>query len=436
MDQELGTQIGQERIPARPLSSISHDGDGDPRWRVTLGVMLVGQLFAMMGFSFVMPFIPLFIGELHVSGRMVPVWAGLTVMGSGITMSIVSPFWGYIADRRGRKSMVQRAMFGGAVVLASMGLVRNVYQLAVLRIIQGAVTGTVSACVALVSTVVPRDRLGASLGLMQMAVFMGQSAGPLLGGVVASHYGYRVPFGVTGALLLAGGLLVHFGATERFTPPALDGAGPAPSLRVLLRNPSVLGVLGVFLVLNVSTSFVGPVFPLFVKQIVGGEKQAASATGLLLAVTGVASALAAVTAGRLSDRVGHKGMLIVCTALTALLTFPHYWARTMLQLVVLRVLYGLAAGGMMPSMNAIVAGVAPRGSVGQAYGFATTASSLGWAIGPAIGGVAAAAFGYRLPFIAMGALMLLVAATEQRWISEGEKVHEERPADGSLTGRV
>jgi len=411
MDQDSGSETAK-----LTHSTATQDGDGDPRWRVTLPVMWVAQLCAIMGFSFVMPFIPLFVRELHVAEKLVPIWAGLTITGSGLAMAIVSPLWGYVADRHGRKLMVQRAMFGGSVVLALMGLVRNVYELTLLRTIQGAVTGTVAACTAMVSSVVPRERLGFSLGLMQMAVFTGGSIGPLLGGVLAEHYGFRIPFAVTGGLLLSGGILVRFGATERFTPPDPLERSLATPLRVLLRNRSVLGVLAVFFVLNISTSFVGPIFPLFVEQIVGGAQEAASTTGLLLAVTGIASAVSAVLVGRLSDRVGHRAMLVLCTALTGLLVVPHFWAQTVGQLVVLRIAFGLAAGGMMPAMNAIVANVVPRSNIGQAYGFTATASALGWSVGPAIGGVAAVAFGYRWPFVIMGGLMLLVAVSQHRWI--------------------
>ncbi len=402
-----------------------HEDGGDPRWRVTLGVMWVAQLCAIMGMSFVMPFIPLFIRELHVSGRMVPIWAGLTITGSGLAMGIISPFWGYMADRRGRKLMVQRAMFGGAVVLALMGLVRNVYELLTLRMLQGAVTGTVSACVALVSSVLPRDRLGFGLGLMQMAVFMGGSIGPYIGGVMAVHYGYRVPFAITGGLLVIGGVLVRFGARERFTPPGPQERASLIPLRVLLRTPAVVGVLGVFFVLNLSTSFVGPIFPLFVETIVPTPQEAAGATGLLLAVSGIASAASAIIVGRLSDRIGHKLMLISCTALTGLLAFPHYWAQDMTQLVWLRILFGFAAGGMMPAINAIIANVVPRSSIGQAYGFTATASALGWSVGPALGGIAAAIFGYRWPFAIMGVLILVVAVLQLRWVGMGEAKVEE-----------
>ncbi len=392
---------------------------GDPRWRVTLPVMWVAQLCSIMGFSFAMPFIPFFVRDLNVAERMVPVWAGVTGTAAGLAMSIMGPVWGYVADRYGRRPMVIRAMFGGSVMLALMGLAQNVYHLLVLRTLQGMITGTVPASVAMVSSVVPRNRVGASLGLMQMAVFTGAAVGPYLGGIVADRYGYRVPFGVTGALLFTGGMLVLLGARERFVPPDREVARESAPLRVLLRMPVILGLLGGYFVMNLSVSFVMPIFPLFVEEIVGTPQQAAAETGILLAVTGIAAAISAVLVGRLSDRVGHKRMLVVCTALTAVLSAPHFFAQSIGQLVVLRILFGLAAGGMVPSMNAIVSNVVPRANIGQAYGFTTTASALGWAMGPALGGVAAAAFGYRWPFVVMSGLLLAVAMAQKRWIAPG-----------------
>jgi DHA1 family multidrug resistance protein-like MFS transporter len=374
--------------------------------------MWVAQLCSIMGFSFVMPFIPFFVRDLGVAEAQVVLWAGITGTAAGLAMAVMGPIWGWVADRYGRKPMVVRAMFGGSVILALMGMSRNIYELLILRSIQGTITGTVPASVAMISSVVPRNRLGFSLGLMQMAVFTGGSIGPYIGGIVADQYGYRVPFGITASLLFTGGVLVLFGARERFVRPGADARKASAPLRVLFRNKAIFGLLGVYLLMNVSGAFVMPIFPLLVEQIVGAPQKAASETGLLLAATGVASAVAAVVVGRLGDRYGHKSMLVTCTALAGMLCFPHYSAASLQQLLALRVLFGLGVGGMMPSMNAMVASLIPRDNIGQAYGFTTTASALGWAIGPALGGLAASHVGYRVPFLVMGAALLLVAVAQ------------------------
>ena len=125
---------------------VSRTDDAHPRWRVTLYTTWVAQVFAIVGFSFVMPFMPFYIRELGVTDpKLVAVWAGLLGSGSGITMALAGPVWGWVADRYGRKLMVQRAMFGGAIILTLMGLARNVRELFGLRVLQGTITGTVPA---------------------------------------------------------------------------------------------------------------------------------------------------------------------------------------------------------------------------------------------------------------------------------------------------
>ena len=416
--------MDRDKSREQPTSATQRDGrpaadptDGDPRWRVTLGTMFVAQVLCMIGFSFVMPFVPFYIRVLGVDDPgMVAIWAGLLGTGAGLSMGIMSPVWGWLADRYGRKPMVQRAMFGGAVVLTLMAFARSVHELLALRIIQGAITGTVAASVALISSVSPKARLGFSLGLIQTAVFSGGSIGPYIGGIVADHFGYRVPFGVTGGLLFTGGLLVLFGVRERFVRPDPAQRAHSTPVRQILRARGLKMLLLVYCLMNLSGSFAMPIFPLFVEQIVGTPDRAASETGILLAITGIASAFAAVMVGRFSDRLGYKTMLVTCTAIAGALCIPHAAAHSIWHLVVLRILFGLGAGGMIPSMNALVATFVPRRNIGQAYGFAAAASALGWATGPALGGLAASVFGYRIPFIVMGCLLLLVSLAQHRWL--------------------
>ena len=83
-------------------------------------------------------------------------------------MMIASPFWGALADRWGRKLMVERAMFGGARCCWLMAFVRSAEELVLLRAVQGLITGTIGAANALVAAVVPRERTGYAMGLLQV----------------------------------------------------------------------------------------------------------------------------------------------------------------------------------------------------------------------------------------------------------------------------
>jgi len=227
---------------------------------------------------------------------------------------------------------------------------------------------------------------------------------------------------------------VLFGARERFERPAPHEVTAEPSIRGLVRLPGVVTLLVVYFMLNLSGTIVGPIFPLFVEQLKGTAQGAASTTGMLLGIGGMVAAVAAVTVGRSSDRLGHRRILVLSTAFAGLFCFPQAAARTIAHLLAIRVLFGFAAGGMSPTVNALMANICPRNCLGRIYGLTTAASSVGVAIGPSLGGWLASAAGLRLPFVVMGAMMLLLALTVHRRVP-ADALGPVRPADPWKTVR-
>ena len=172
-----------------------------------------------LGFSSFFPFLPLYVADLGATSQLsVEFLAGLAFSGQAFTMMIASPVWGMIADRYGRKLMVERAMFGGAVVVCLMGFARSAEELVLLRAFQGLITGVIGAHNALVASVVPRERTGYAMGLLQVGLGIGVALGPLIGGLVADLFGYRAAFFVTASLLFISGIIVWVGVEENFRP--------------------------------------------------------------------------------------------------------------------------------------------------------------------------------------------------------------------------
>ncbi|MEK6655317.1 MAG: MFS transporter [Thermodesulfobacteriota bacterium] len=382
---------------------------GQP-WQKTLYIMFAAQLLSIIGFAFVLPFLPFYIRELGVTDeRLVPVWAGVQAASASLVMAFFSPLWGWLADRYGRKIMVERAMFGGAVITFAMGLVGNVWQLLFLRLLSGATTGTISASIAMISTIVPKQKLGYSLGLMQVAVFLGMTLGPWIGGLLADAVGYRLTFMIGGGILLVGGALVLVGARERFIRPSEEALGKNGRLFSLLAYGGFPAMLAIFFFFHFAIYFVMPILPLFIETMIDPRQGGvASTTGLLFAVSGGAAALAAGGIGYLSDRSGYKTILMISLFLTAFGILLHGAAQSVAHLVLLRIFYGLAAGGILPTMNALVGRLIPPDSYGKAYGLTSSMTCLGMAAGPFFGGILAAWWGYRWPFVFVGALMISV----------------------------
>ena len=157
-------------------------------WQRNLYTIFVAELIVIMGFSFVIPFMPLFIQQVgNFTNEEAAFWAGFANAAGGIAMFFSAPLWGIVADRWGRKPMVLRAMFGASVILALTGLAPNIAYVVGLRFALGLVSGTVAAASALVATVTPRDKISFAMGLLMMAVFSGTTMGPLFGGLAADR---------------------------------------------------------------------------------------------------------------------------------------------------------------------------------------------------------------------------------------------------------
>ncbi len=381
-------------------------------WQLILYASFVAQMLSITGFSVSLPFIPLFlIKELHVpSVGEAGLWSGAMAAVSSITMGVLAPIWGSLADRYGRKSMVLRAMIGGSVIIALMSITGNVWVLFGLRVLQGAFTGTVPANIALVASVTPKERAGYALGIMQTAVFTGSSIGPLIGGTLADLTGYRMTFVITSFALGLAAVIVFFFVHEDFVPVAPEPNARKLNIiqryRVMFSQRTFVATLLILSLVQFANSVIVPVLALFIQVLNGNSEGAATLAGLELGITGIASACSAALAGRLSDRYGHRRVLFISALASACLYFPQALVGNVWELLILRGMMGLFFGGIIPSANALISQQIPEGRKGAAYGMVNGINSLGFAAGPVTGALIAALLSTRAVFVVTGGLLL------------------------------
>ncbi|HPD17924.1 MAG TPA: MFS transporter [Planctomycetota bacterium] len=371
-------------------------------WKRTFHAAFAAQVCSILGFSLAMPFMPFYIRQLGITQEAaVACWSGVVNGAAGFTMALFGPLWGMVADRVGRRPMVLRSMYGGVLVLLLMAIAQNVYQLLAFRLLQGALTGTIAALVALVASEAPRERAGYALGVMQSAVFVGFSAGPLIGGPLADALGYRVMFALSSLLLLAGGLLVQFGVRERFAAASGSSRPERDGFRAVLAAQGFIAAVLVLLSLRYANSISAPTFALFVEQMYGQGRLTNTVVGALNAVGGFSAAVGAFLLGNLSDRWGHKRLLVASCVFGSLVSLGYVFVGGVWQLGALRLLFGLGAAGILPAANAIIRHITEDHNMGRAYGLTTSANSLGWMLGSLSGGEVAAIYGLRAPFVLM-----------------------------------
>jgi DHA1 family multidrug resistance protein-like MFS transporter len=380
-------------------------------WRRNLYALWIAQLLTIMGFSMRTPFLPFFLADIGAdSFNSQALWAGAINAGGAIVMAVSAPIWGIVADRRGRKLMVLRAMFMASVTVSLMSLATSPWHLLGLRFLEGGFTGTVGASTTLIASTTPRQQRGFALGMMQTAIFSGSSIGPLIGGLLADQIGYRTTFVIAGLMILVSAVIVLTQVRERFErpTPAEKGAQSGPSTRALLFGGAMLAMVGVMLALRTGNSAIQPIMPLYVQEL-AGSAAVATLAGLTLGVAGLTSAVSAVTLGRLADRIGHRRVLVPSAIAVAVLYLPMAAAQEAWQLIIISGLLGIAAGGVTPSANAVISNLAPAARRGAIFGFTASITSMGGFFGPLGGAAIAAAFDIRLTFIAISVLMALGA---------------------------
>jgi DHA1 family multidrug resistance protein-like MFS transporter len=388
-----------------------------PGWKRSFYAVLAAEVLALTAFMASIPVLPFYLQELGVTEpTSLKLWVGACSAVVAVALAVFAPIWGQLADTIGKRPMLLRAMFGGAVVMGLMGVTTRPWQILVLRGFQGALTGTVAAATVLVATITPMEQVGFTLGLLQTGIYVGSSLGPALGGVLADLLGYRINFFFSAVLLLASAVIVLSFVSDdrpRAGRTVFSLRRLVPDFSPVVSSPGLITLLVVSGALQVAGSTVSPILPLFIQSLSPNAALVGSTTGLILGLSALAAALSAAALGRVSYRIGYERTLTACLAGAVLIFLPQAFVRTPWQLLALRMAGGALVGGAEPSVNALIAARARKGRQGIVFGLNSSVNAAGAAVGPMIGAFASAAFGFASAFFA-GAAVLVVSTVAAR----------------------
>ena len=413
-------------------------------WKRNLYAIWAAELLAIAGFNTSSPILPFYLQDIGVHNRdLLNFWVGIIQSAASISLAVIAPVWGRVADNHGRKLMLLRAMYGGAGTIALMGFVTAPWQLLVLKTIQGFLTGTVGAATVLVAATVPESEAGYGMGLLQTAVFVGGSIGPMIGGVIADLFGNRFTFFVTAFMLAAAGVIVTFFVQEEFVRPertrAAFWSSVFPDFGIVFRSNVLLLLILMGFAIQVGNAVVNPILPLYVEQLSTDKSLVATVTGLILGVGAFSSALSAAGVGKVSFRFGYARSVVLCMVGAFVFQIPQAFVANTTQLFLLRLASGFFLGGTLPSVNALIARSTPKSVQGSVYGINTSVGSAGAAIGPIIGAAVAVGLGYSPTFLATaavlagGVVIALIFARGERE-AQAASVESSTLAPGAMSG--
>jgi DHA1 family multidrug resistance protein-like MFS transporter len=394
-------------------------------WQKSLYAIFIAETIAIAGFSVSMPLLPFFIQDLGVTDNTkINLWVGLCNASGSLSLALIAPVWGKIADSYGRRLMLLRAMFGGSVGLFLIGLVNQPWQLLVLRTLQGTVTGTVAAANVLAASITPEDKRGYGLGLVQTSIFVGGAAGPMLGGIVADFWGIRAAFFVTSFCLMIGGVVIYRFVEEDFVKRPVTRTfwrTIIPNFSAVTQSRTLIVLLFVVGTVYISGSVISPILPLFIQSLTEDASTVGLTTGLIFGLGALSAAIASAALGGISYRIGYRRVLLICIVGATALYIPQAFVTAPWQLLVLRVIGGLFLGGTMPSANALIANRTEKSRQGEIYGLSSSVGSGGMALGPIVGASVSIVWGYRAVFIVTAFILLVTAAVLV--LARGTKKH-------------
>lgn len=372
-------------------------------WKDNLRVAWFGSFLTGASISLVVPFMPIFVEQLGIEGDQVAFYAGLAISVSAVSAALVSPIWGILADKYGRKPMMIRAGLAMTITMGGLAFVPNIYWLLFLRLLNGVFTGFVPNATALIASQVPKDKSGAALGTLSTGVVAGTLTGPFVGGFIAEIFGIRNVFLLVGSFLFLAAILTIFFIKEDFQPVAKEKAIPTKEVFSSFKYPRLL--VNLFLtsfVIQFSAQSIGPILALYVRDL-GQTENLLFVSGLIVSSMGFSSMMSAGILGKLGDKVGNHRLLVAAQIYSVIIYLLCAHATSPLQLGLYRFLFGLGTGALIPGVNALLSKMTPKSGISRIFAFNQVFFYLGGVIGPMAGSAVAGYLGYHAVFYATAA---------------------------------
>ncbi|OOM15810.1 multidrug efflux MFS transporter [Clostridium saccharobutylicum] len=379
-------------------------------WKRNLIACWFGMFVTGVGMSQIAPVLPLFIKHLGVENTdLISKFSGIAFGITFISLAIFSPIWGQAADKVGRKPMLLRASLGMTIIIGCMGFAPNVYVLIILRLLQGTVGGYSTACTTLIATQADKEHAGYALGTLSTANIAGSLLGPTIGGFLDETFGLQSVFFITGTMMFIAFITTCLFVKESFTREDKEVLSMKDIWNTIPQKNLTITLFVTFFILNLALYSVEPIITVYVTQLSVNAAHISLLAGITFSSSGLANIIAAPRLGKLSDKIGAHKIIFVCLVLAAITFIPQAFVKNTWQLMGLRFLLGLTAGGLTPSVNILIKKITPYSLTGRIFGVNMSAAYLGTFSGSIIGGQIAGCLGIRYVFFVTSALLFINA---------------------------
>ncbi len=268
------------------------------------------------------PILPTIGAELQTDdkflGNLVTVYATML----GICAIMVGP----ISDKVGRRRILLFGTSGMTLFLLLHGVANTFSSLLMLRAATGMAGGILSgAAVSYVGDYFPYEKRGWANGWIMSGIAMGQILGIPIGTILAEEFGFKIPFMLFGIIMGFTFFLILLYVPQPdviLQKSKITIRGTFIKYRELLRNTDIKAVAFSYLLMFLSLS----IYIIYLTfWLVNEFNVSESQIGLVFLAGGVMNAITGPRAGRLSDQIGRKNMIIwSCIGLAVLMALTTF----------------------------------------------------------------------------------------------------------------
>lgn len=363
-----------------------------------------------MGVGVVTPIIPLYARSLGASY----VGIGLIGMSYAIVYMMLAIPSGKLSDRIGRRVVIAASASLSGVASVLYLLAGSVNHLILIRAIDGmAWTLFWPSIEALTTEISGPPSAGKAMGLSTASYGFGSMIGGFLGGLIVTCFGFSATFVLYLALSVVTALLTVAIREEGSSKRSFKAIGTSSTQPLTWDKATLVVACAVSVAYSIALGIVLTLFPVYAEGL-GIET---FWIGVLFATFWLGRIISFICAGRLSDKLGRKAVLVPALVGSAVASLLVALSGEIGLLYGAILIMGISLGATFPVTIALISDVVPSSSRGVAMGFFEASSGLGMLIGPAVGGVMAEIFDPRYPYILcmfVSAVCSLVVLTRLR----------------------
>ena len=381
--------------------------------RTSLVLLLVIALLNTMGITIIVPIVPFLTLRYLAHANNLAVIVGWLTAAYGICQLIAAPGLGVLSDRFGRRPILFICLLGSVFGYLILGLGGALWLLFLGRIIDGLTGGNISVLFGYVADITePKDR-GRYFGLLGSAAGVGTLIGPVLGGLLAA-INIRAPFLAAAGLLLLTLVWGYFLLPEsldkehRITSISLNELNPLKQLASAFRWANVRWLLLAWFLYAFPVGMLQATITVLMKDSLGFNATQAS---LVITVLGAVDILVqGVLVSWFLARLGNirLGLIaFVLVGISYLVLGSIAFLATPILLLVGIVLFAGSGSLVENALRGLISQMVGRHEQGRVSGAMQSLQSLGWVVGPLIGGFIYTAWGHFQVYASASLITLL-----------------------------